>query len=100
MNAQPWSEADTRLRGRWLIIARMVWVVLAVLTLGLIIASIPSYSAFIHVVCTGALAICRNNGQPTPDDMRALQTLGLSLNFISAYWVAVYIIFTAGFPGQ
>ncbi len=97
LDAQPSSEADTRLRGRWLIIARSVWVVLAALTLGLIIASIPSYSALLHVVCSSDLVTCRNNGQLTPADLRALQALGLSLDFYATYWVAVYIVFTVGF---
>ncbi len=78
VDAQPRSEADIRLRGHWLVLARVVWVILAMLTLGLLIASIPSYFAFLHVVCTGALATCRNNGQLTPGDVRAFQALGLS----------------------
>ncbi len=72
VDAQPRSEVDTRLRGHWLVLARVVLVMLAMLTLGLIIASIPSYFAFLHVVCTGATATCRNNGQIIPDDLRAL----------------------------
>ena len=56
VDAQPRSEEDTRLRGHWLVLARVVWVMLAVLTLGLFIASIPSYFAFLHVACTGAVA--------------------------------------------
>ena len=75
----------TRLSGRWLVLARVVWVGITVLTLGLVIASIPSYFAFLHVLCTGALATCRNNGQITPDDLRAFQAFGLSLNFLAAY---------------
>ena len=97
MNAQPQSEADTQLRGHWLILARVVWVILAALTLGLIIASIPSYFAFLHVICTGALATCRNNGQLTPADLQAFQALSLSLDFFATYWLAVYIVFTVGF---
>ena len=71
--------------------------VIAVLTLGLVIASIPSYFASLHVLCTGALATCRNNGQFTPDDLRAFQAFGLSRNFLAAYQVALYIVFTVGY---
>ena len=56
VDAQPLSEADTRLRGHWLVLSRVVWVILAVLTLGLLIASIPTYFTFLHVACTGAVA--------------------------------------------
>ena len=88
------SEVDIRLCGRWLVLARALWVVIAVLTLGLFIASIPNYFAFLHVICTGAIATCRNNGQLTPDDLR---TLGLSLDFYARYEAAVYIVFTIGY---
>ncbi len=37
------SPSATTLRGRWLVIARAAWVLLAVLALGIFIASIPSY---------------------------------------------------------
>ena len=40
VHAQPPGETDTRLRGRWLLLARVVWVGIAVLTLGLLVASI------------------------------------------------------------
>ena len=93
VDAQPQGETDTRLRGRWLVLARVVWVGSAVLSLGLVIASIPSYFAFLHVLCTGAPATCRNNGQVTPDYLRALQALGLSLDFFATYLVALVIVF-------
>ncbi len=93
VDAQPRGETDTRLRGRWLVLARVVWVGIAVLSLGLVIASIPSYFAFLHVLCTGTLATCRNNGQITPDYLRALQALGLSLDSFATYLVALDIVF-------
>ena len=89
------NVTTTLLSGRWLVLARVVWIVLAGLALGLSVASIPSYFAFLHVLCTGALATCRNNGQITPDDLRAFQAFGLSLNFLAAYQVALYIVFSA-----
>src|SRR5437764_15038059 len=93
VNTQPPSEADTSLRGHWLVLARVVWGVLAVLTLSLFVASIPTYSASQHVLCTDAPATCSNSGQLTPDYVRALQTLGLSLDFFVTYQVALVIIF-------
>ena len=35
------ATADRRLRGRWLIVARVTWVAVALLTLSLIVASVP-----------------------------------------------------------
>ena len=37
------SPSATTLRGRWLVIARMAWVIVAALALGLFVASIPAY---------------------------------------------------------
>jgi hypothetical protein len=37
------SPSATTLRGRWLVIARVAWVVIATLALGLFVASIPAY---------------------------------------------------------
>ena len=90
-------DAGTRLHGRWLILARVVWVMLAALTLGLLIASIPSTFAFLHIVCTGAIATCRNNGQLIPVDLHTIQAVGFSIDFYATYWVALYIVFIVGF---
>ena len=37
------SPSATTLRGRWLLLARAVWVIIAALALGLFLASIPAY---------------------------------------------------------
>jgi hypothetical protein len=42
MSTSP-SPSATTLRGRWLVIARVAWVVIATLALGLFVASIPAY---------------------------------------------------------
>src|SRR3989440_2378234 len=91
--AQPPGETDTRLRGRWLLLARVVWVGIAVLTLGLTVASIPTSLASLYVLCTDAPATCSNNGQITPDYLRALQALGLSLDVFATYEIALLIVF-------
>src|SRR2546430_8934890 len=87
VNAQPPGETDTRLRGRWLLLARVVWVGIAVLTLGLSVASIPTSLASLYVLCTGAPATCSDSGHVTPDYLRALQGLGLSLDIFATYEV-------------
>jgi signal transduction histidine kinase len=82
------------LSGRWLMFARIAWMVIALLALGLVIASIPRYYAFLHVLCTDTAAACRNSGQITSADLRALQALGVSLDFSAAFQIALYIVFT------
>ncbi len=43
MTSQP--ESNTRLHGRWLIIARVTWIALTILTVGLFIVAIPGYAS-------------------------------------------------------
>jgi len=92
-NAQPPGETETRLRGRWLLLARVVWVGIALLTLGLSVASIPTSLASLYVLCTDAPVTCSNNGHITPDYLRALQSLGLSLDVFATYQIALVIVF-------
>src|SRR5438132_12460646 len=87
VNAQPPGETDTRLHGRWLLLARVVWVGIALLSLGLSVASIPTSFASLHILCTDAPAICSDSGHVTPDYLRALHTLGLFLVYFDAYTV-------------
>ena len=43
---------DTRLQGRWLLLARGLWLILVILTLAIFFASLPVYiDASAHSVC-------------------------------------------------
>ena len=93
VKAQPPGETDTRLRGGFLLLTRVVWVGIALLSLGLYIASIPTSLASLYVLCTDAPAVCNTTGHLTPDYLRALQGLGLSLDVFAAYQIALLIVF-------
>src|SRR5437588_2667077 len=93
VHAQPSGETDTRLHGRWLLLTRVAWVGIALLSLGLSVASIPTSFASLHILCTDAPAICSNNGHITSDYLRAIQALGLSLDVFATYLVALVIVF-------
>jgi len=69
--------ASTRLQGQQLFIARVVWVVLIILTLGFFLAMLPAYFAQLQMVCAGSVCVL---SQPTLAAARTLQTLGLSIN--------------------
>ncbi len=88
------TNVTTVLSGRWLVFARVGWVVIALLALGLVSASVPRYFAFLHVLCTDTAAACRNSGQITPADLRAFQALDLSLDFSATFQTVLYIVFT------
>jgi len=68
---------DTHLRGRRLILARVVWVAVVTLIVALFLARLPAYYTALQTVCTGA--VC-GSAQPTLDSAQALQKLGLSVS--------------------
>ena len=67
----------TRLHGRWLVPARVVWVAVVVFTLSIFIASLPAYFAQLQTVCAGDTCVYAY-GQLTPGAAQALQNLGFS----------------------
>ena len=90
MNAQP--ESNTRLGGRWLIVARLAWLAWVVLVAGLFVASLPANFEHRRTVC--AQTPCYNL-QLTLEQAQALQALGLSLDFFAAYTIALDVVFAA-----
>jgi hypothetical protein len=79
------SQADTRLHGGWLLIARVGWLVLTLLVLTLSAIALPRYYALAQSVCQpGAQCLLI---QLRPVDLRLLHQLGLSPGFLAAYQV-------------
>jgi hypothetical protein len=85
MSAQESPGTKTRLHGRWLLIARVGWIVLTLLILTLNVVMIPRYYAVLQAHC-----------QPGPQcfapqlnayDQQFLHQFGLSLGFLAAYKV-------------
>ncbi len=83
-------ESNTRLRGRWLTLARATWIALAVVTLALFGASIPLVFNELRTVGTGIW-------QLDLKEAHALEQLGLSLGFYAGYWIVNLIVFVLGF---
>ena len=77
---------DTRLRGRRLILARVVWVAVVSLIVALFLATLPAYYTLLQTVCTGALC---GAVQPTPDSAQAMQKLGLSIGAYATFILAL-----------
>ncbi len=77
---------DTRLRGRKLILARVVWVAVVTLSVALFFATLPAYYTLLQTVCTGALC---GAVQPTPDSAQAMQKLGLSIGAYATFILAL-----------
>ncbi|HLX57532.1 MAG TPA: hypothetical protein VKR83_10935 [Ktedonobacteraceae bacterium] len=77
------GSADTSLHGRWLILARLVWVILVVCMLVLFATSMSAYYAALHVISPpdgSGLGL-------TANEVRQLQEMHLSLDFYAWYQV-------------
>jgi hypothetical protein len=77
-----------RVPGRWLLLARVGWVGLVILTLAIFGASLPVYVALLQTPCAGTA--CQWD-QPTPGQAGALTGMGLSLGDYAAYTVALML---------
>jgi hypothetical protein len=81
---------DTRLHGHQLLLARVSWLVVVVLTLALFIGSLPVYVSRLQMPCTDAVA-CSLNGVLTSTQIRGLQEAGISVGSYAAYSITLYI---------
>jgi hypothetical protein len=75
-----------RVPGRWLLLARVGWVALVVLTLAIFFASLPVYITQLHTPCVGTAC---GYQQLTPTQVGALTGMGLSHGDYIAYTVAL-----------
>ena len=86
---------DATLRGRWLLLARMAWVAVTITALAIVLFSVPSSFEHYRSVCTAASEVCseRTVEQPTPEGVRALQDVGLSVRSDALLNVAIDKVF-------
>jgi hypothetical protein len=82
-NREPHSYA--RLHGRWLLLARGLWITLVLFTLLTFFASLPVYVAQLQTPC--ADPVCEYQ-QLTPGQVKTFTGIGLSLDVYVAYTVA------------
>jgi hypothetical protein len=85
---------QTVLCGRRRFVARLLWVVLAALAMGLSVASIPATYARLVTLCEGAECDLL---QLTLRDANFLEGFGLSVSFYAAYIIAFGVVFRIGF---
>jgi hypothetical protein len=95
ITTRPDTSLPTTLRGRWLLAARLVWLAVALLAVGIFVASVPLRFVELQQVCTASASVCDQQSQLTPDNVRELQSLGLSAGFWAAYNSAVSVVFAA-----
>jgi len=89
-NADLPSTPDTSLRGRRLVIARVVWLAIAISFLLLFVLALPLYAKFLETVCMGASCPA---GQVSLQTARTLQRIGISLDTYTIVNVTLTVIF-------
>jgi hypothetical protein len=87
------STPATTPHGRWLILARVAWVTVALLTVAVFVLSIPSEFARLQSPCTDTVS-CGWLIRLTPSHVRELAELGLPVDFFAAYLVTLETAFT------
>src|SRR5215213_8653255 len=81
------------MQGRWLRLARVVWVTVALLTVSVFVLSIPSEFARLRSPCTDTVS-CSWLIRLTAENARELSNLGLSVDFFAAYFISLEAAFT------
>src|SRR5262245_33305889 len=67
------GAADTRLTGHWLMFARIGWIVLFILAIGLFIASVPPRYTELQRPCSASVAECGNQLVPTAAELAQME---------------------------
>ena len=81
------------MQGRWLLLARVVWVTVALLTVSVFVLSIPSEFARLRSPCTDTVS-CSWLIRLTAENALELRSLGLSVDFFAAYFISLEAAFT------
>ena len=92
------NATNTRLTGSWLLIARVVWLVLVVPSLGLFLASLPVYYQQLQAACVDA-ATCYATGALSAQEQQALSTLGFSASGYATLVTLLSVITTVVWCG-
>src|SRR6185312_908442 len=87
------DNANTRLSGSWLMLARAVWLALVVLSLGVTVAGLPVYYSQLQTACIGPVR-CSVLGALNAKAIQALPVLGFSMNGYATF-ATIFIIVIA-----
>jgi signal transduction histidine kinase len=93
----PHAPPSTALHGRWLLVARVAWVVAALLAVMVFVAGLPAYYEQLRTF-SGPIGAFFSPEIEDPAAVRAnLARLGLSAGFYAAYIVALEVLLTFAF---
>src|SRR5438128_3248266 len=90
------QPTDAHLRGGILLLTRAIWLVVALFALGLVVASIPGYFAYIIHLLQCRTVAC-SGGQAVYDYEQQLHMAGLSITFYTTYNVVLISTLAFGY---
>jgi hypothetical protein len=90
------TSPATVLHGRWLLLARVAWLAVSLVTLALFAASVPLTYGELHNMAFGPGA---SIWSLNPEETHALGQLGLSTGIYAAFFVTLEVLFVLGFAG-
>jgi hypothetical protein len=89
------AASPIRLLGRKLFLARVIWIAVAGIAMGLFVVGVPADYTHYSTVCPDSE--CGGAWRLEPEDVGAVEKLGLSVSVYAAYNVALDIVQTLGF---
>jgi hypothetical protein len=95
VTARSAASSPPRLRGPWLLLARTVWLVVALGAVAIFVAGTWLRFSELQQVCTAATNVCTRQSLLRPENVRELHSLGLSLEFWALYDSASSIIYAS-----
>lgn len=91
-NRERSEKTNTRLSGRWLLLARIGWVSIAVASFSLFLLGLPSYATELHTICTTNRGACYLDGALSPVGLQTLHDYGISLDGYIWYTLVVTVL--------
>src|SRR5579859_2863155 len=82
------NTTGTRLHGGWLLLARILWLAVVVLTLALSVASIPGFHAFLQSGCMSTAC----HSLIAPYTVQYVKAAGLSINSFLIYLYMLFVV--------
>jgi signal transduction histidine kinase len=86
---RPYPETKVGLPGRWLMLTRAAWLTLALLCLGLYLASVPPLFVALQTPCVGPLCL---DWQLSSQQITSLHARGISLTLYASYFTALGLV--------
>ena len=87
-------RTETRLRGRVLVIARALWLLIVLFEIGILLVNLPALIALLHTACSAPTGVSCNYLQLRSTQLPALSHYGFELSGYALYVLACDLVVT------